>query len=81
MLGQLSASLTCIVSVIFNQRAFAHQAAARAPRGRAQTTPSMLPLNRLLPRKPKNALDKRQWSPGAEVELGRVDVELHQDSY
>jgi hypothetical protein len=79
MIGLLSVSLTCILSIVFNQRAFVRQAAARGLDERARMPLSTLPLNFLLPRRPANPLDKPQWLPGAEVELGRVDVELHQD--
>jgi hypothetical protein len=82
MLGLLSLSLSCMVSIVFNQRAFVRQGKdADEPQPRDTHTPlPKLELGHVLPRKRTHGIDSAQWPPGAEVTLGRVDVELHKDS-
>jgi hypothetical protein len=81
-LGLLSVSFTCLISIVFNQRAFARQYRRvtavdeqAVPRG---STPLPVSFNRLVTRRPDTP-DKPQWSPGASVELGQVHVETRQD--
>jgi hypothetical protein len=81
ILGLLSVSFTCLVSIIFNQRAFTRQrlgVAALGERYTRSSTPLSVSRNQLMARR-LDASDKSQWSQGDVVELGRVDVELHHD--
>jgi hypothetical protein len=75
MLGILSVSLTSIVSIVFNQRAFVRLGDRNGTTDTTARVNTPLPLRSLDRFLTRN--DKTKWATGGEVELGRIDIELH----